>query len=60
MVKLSTRPPRSIHGKLASFGSAIYASDFKPLGRRIKLKVGVDHPPLRRPLRIQGTAKRQD
>ncbi|MDW9481830.1 hypothetical protein GOB57_24585 [Sinorhizobium meliloti] len=39
-----------------SFGSALDEVGFKPLGRRIKIKKGVDQTPLRRPVKAKPPA----
>jgi hypothetical protein len=59
MVKKSKHHRLVNAGKLASLGSALDESEFKPLGRRVKVKVGVDQYPLRMPTKAHGTAERQ-
>lgn len=60
MVKKSNRQITAEAAKPPSFGSALDEGGFKPLGGRIKLKVGVDHAKLRRPPKIPHTTERQD
>ncbi|WP_426127626.1 hypothetical protein [Pararhizobium sp. PWRC1-1] len=59
MVTESKRHPLVNAGKLASFGSALDEGEFNPLGRRVKVKVGVDRYPLRMPAKPHGTAEQQ-
>jgi hypothetical protein len=49
MAKKTTRSASVITGKPASFGSALDECGFKPLGRRVKVKVGLNRSPLRTP-----------
>jgi hypothetical protein len=57
MVTKSKRHPLVNAAKLASFRSALDEGEFKPLSRRMKVKVGVDL--LRMPTNAHGTAERQ-
>jgi hypothetical protein len=59
MVTKSKRHPVVNAGKLASFGSALDEGEFKPLGRRLKVKVGVEQYPLRMPTKPHGPAEQQ-
>jgi hypothetical protein len=60
MVKKSKRRAPVDTGKLASFGSALDECGFKPLGRRVKAKVGVNRYPLRTPSKDSSNAQRQE
>jgi hypothetical protein len=42
--------------KNMSFGSALDEVGFAPLGRRIKIRQGIDQSPLRRPGKVKATA----
>ncbi len=46
MVKTSKRKIIAQAGKVASLGSILNETRFRPLGRRMKVKVGLDQPPL--------------
>ena len=49
MARLTRRNPQLKAAKEGSLGSALDAIGFKPLGRRIKIKAGIDQGKLRRP-----------
>lgn len=50
--------PRS--AKETSLGVSLDEIGFKPLGRRIKVKAGVNQTPLRRPLSANASGEKQD
>ncbi len=57
MARPSRRKPKS--AKEPSLGSALDEIGFKPLGRRVKIKAGIDHVKLRKPLSDNASGERR-
>ncbi|CDZ32772.1 Hypothetical protein NGAL_HAMBI1146_00330 [Neorhizobium galegae bv. officinalis] len=60
MAKPVKRSIRVKTSKNVSLGSCLDEVGFKPLGRRIKIKAGIDQPPLNKPRSTPATEKPAD
>jgi hypothetical protein len=58
MARPSSRKPK--FAKETSLGSALDEIGFKPLGRRVKIKAGINQTQLRRPLSANASGERRD
>ncbi|WP_161952202.1 MULTISPECIES: hypothetical protein [unclassified Ensifer] len=57
MARQSRRKPKS--AKETSLGSALDEIGFKPLGRRVKIKAGINQTQLRKPLADNASGERR-
>ncbi len=60
MAKPSNRRIRAVASRKVSFGSGLDEIGFKPLGRRIEIRAGIDHLPLAKSPSTLTTGKRRD